>query len=300
MRRFFAELLPHLVDGQCMILRSTVYPGTTEKIREIIARVGQGASTSPSAPSGSPQGRRWRSSSSSRRSSRAATTTARRWPPICSAGSPSRSSGCTPLEAELTKIFANVWRYIQFATANQFFMIATDYGLDFYRDLRRADPRLSADGRTCPRAGSPPAPACSRTRCSLPRRPNNSSRSAMRRCSINEGLPNFLVRHMKLRYSPAELTGRHARHGVQGRQRRPPRVALVQAPQDPRVRGRRGPLHRRLHRGPVASSARRGRSSVPTCSSSAAPHSEYRTLVLPDGKPVVDIWNIFGKGASLA
>ena len=30
----------------------------------------------------------------------------------------------SPLEAELTKIFANVWRYIQFATANQFFMIA--------------------------------------------------------------------------------------------------------------------------------------------------------------------------------
>ena len=28
----------------------------------------------------------------------------------------------------------------------------------------------------------------------------------MRRCSINEGLPNYLVRHMKLRYSLADLT----------------------------------------------------------------------------------------------
>ena len=34
MRRFFDELLPHLVDGQCLILRSTVYPGTTEKVRD--------------------------------------------------------------------------------------------------------------------------------------------------------------------------------------------------------------------------------------------------------------------------
>ena len=29
----------------------------------------------------------------------------------------------------------------------------------------------------------------------------------------------------------------------------------------------------------------------------AAPHSDYRTLVIPDGKPVVDVWNFFGKGA---
>jgi UDP-N-acetyl-D-mannosaminuronic acid dehydrogenase len=31
-----------------------------------------------------------------------------------------------------------------------------------------------------------------------------------------------------------------------------------------------------------------------------APHREYRALRLPEGKPVVDIWNIYGKGASLA
>ena len=27
-----------------------------------------------------------------------------------------------------------------------------------------------------------------------------------------------------------------------------------------------------------------------------APHREYRQLELPDSKPVVDIWNIFGRG----
>ena len=31
-----------------------------------------------------------------------------------------------------------------------------------------------------------------------------------------------------------------------------------------------------------------------------APHREYRGLKLPEGKTVVDIWNIYGKGASLA
>src|SRR2546430_12895787 len=35
-----------------------------------------------------------------------------------------------PIEAELAKLFTNVWRYIKFAAANQFFMIANDHGAD--------------------------------------------------------------------------------------------------------------------------------------------------------------------------
>ena len=38
--RFFVKLLPHLVDGQCIVLRSTVYPGTTEKVRAADRRAG--------------------------------------------------------------------------------------------------------------------------------------------------------------------------------------------------------------------------------------------------------------------
>ena len=30
-----------------------------------------------------------------------------------------------------------------------------------------------------------------------------------------------------------------------------------------------------------------------------APHSDYRSLVIPDDKPVIDVWNFFGKGAQL-
>src|SRR5258708_6432306 len=36
MRRFFGRLVPHLRNGQCVILRSTVYPGSTEKIRDYL------------------------------------------------------------------------------------------------------------------------------------------------------------------------------------------------------------------------------------------------------------------------
>ena len=38
-----------------------------------------------------------------------------------------------PLEAELTKLMANSWRYLEFAIANQFYMIAQKSGVDFYK-----------------------------------------------------------------------------------------------------------------------------------------------------------------------
>lgn len=39
----------------------------------------------------------------------------------------------TPLEAELSKLMANSWRYLEFAIANQFYMIAESRGVDFHR-----------------------------------------------------------------------------------------------------------------------------------------------------------------------
>ncbi|MBP9837305.1 MAG: nucleotide sugar dehydrogenase [Proteobacteria bacterium] len=39
----------------------------------------------------------------------------------------------SPIEAELTKLMANSWRYLEFAIANQFYMIAESKGVDFYK-----------------------------------------------------------------------------------------------------------------------------------------------------------------------
>ncbi len=40
LRRFFVDLRCHLVEGQCVILRSTVFPGATEKVRELLVSSG--------------------------------------------------------------------------------------------------------------------------------------------------------------------------------------------------------------------------------------------------------------------
>ncbi len=52
----------------------------------------------------------------------------------------------TPLEAEVTKLMANAWRYVEFAIANQFYMIAESSGVDFqriYQAIRYRYPRAS-------------------------------------------------------------------------------------------------------------------------------------------------------------
>src|SRR5665213_3216876 len=43
----------------------------------------------------------------------------------------------TPLEAEYAKLICNAFRYIEFATANQFFMMLEAAGLDYHRLLEK-------------------------------------------------------------------------------------------------------------------------------------------------------------------
>ena len=143
--RFFVSMMPYLVDGQTLILRSTLYPGTTEKVDALLRASGRNVHVA-FCPERIAQGYAMRELVSCHRSSRAATT---RRPSVATdlfgRIAPSIIP-MQPVEAELTKIFANVWRYIQFATANQFFMIATDFGLDFYKiydGLTRDYPRMA-------------------------------------------------------------------------------------------------------------------------------------------------------------
>ena len=246
MRRFFATLLPYLRDGQCLILRSTVYPGTTEKVRAMVEasgkslhiafcpeRVAQGKAMEeltelPQIVSGCDEEAVTMAGALFGRIAKSIITMA-------------------PLEAELTKIFANVSRYIQFATANQFLMIAADFGVDFYKihdALTRDYPRMAG----LPKGGFAAGPCLFKDTMQLAAANNNTFSLGHSAMLINEGLPNFLVRHAKLRYDLATMRVGVLGMAFKGGERRPARVALVQAPQDPRVRGGRGPLHRRLHR----------------------------------------------------
>jgi UDP-N-acetyl-D-mannosaminuronic acid dehydrogenase len=294
LKHFFESLLPHLADGQCLILRSTVYPGTTEKTRDLLEaagkrvhvafcpeRVAEGRAmveirTLPQIVSGCDE------------------EAARRAEALFARVAPSTIRLST-LEAELTKIFANVWRYVQFATANQFFMIAGDYGLDFYRiydALTRDYPRMAG----LPRAGFAAGPCLFKDTMQLSAACNNNFALGHAAMLINEGLPNYVVRKMKERFAPlGEKTV-----GVLG-------MAFKAESDDPRES-----LSYKLRK-LLDYEARRvlctdeyieapdflplgdviARSDVLVV---GAPHRAYRDPDTLGGKPVVDIWNLYGKG----
>ena len=65
-----------------------------------------------------------------------------------------------PEEAELAKLFTNSYRYIKFAAANQLFMMANDFGLDYER-IR------SAVIEDYPRAADLPGPGFAAGPCLL-------------------------------------------------------------------------------------------------------------------------------------
>ena len=101
-----------------------------------------------------------------------------------------------PLEAELAKLFNNVWRYIQFAIANQFFQIADQHGLDFYKiydALTYRYPRAA----TFPKAGFAAGPCLFKDTMQLAAYSDNSFFLGHAAMLINEGLPNHIVMMLK-------------------------------------------------------------------------------------------------------
>jgi len=296
-QRFFVDMLPHLVDGQCLILRSTLYPGTTEKVDALLRSSGRRVHVA-FCPERIAQGHAMRELVEL---------------PQIVAGCDDEATGIAnelfgriapsiiemrPLDAELTKIFANSWRYIQFATANQFFMIANDFGVDFYQiydALTRDYPRMAG----LPGSGFTAGPCLLKDTMQLAAA--TESRFSLGRAAIqvNEGLPDYVVRQMKSRYRLGTLTVGilgmafkgdidDARESLSYKLRKILEYeAAAVICTDPYVcEPRFVPVEEVLDRADVLVLG--------------APHSDYRSLVIPQDKPVIDVWNFFGKGARLA
>ena len=128
------DLLPHLSDDQLVVLRSTVSPGTTDWLYDYLRANGRNPKVS-FCPERIVQGQ--------------AVEEIRLLTQIVSGTTPEaewkaaalferispRIVRLTPIEAEFAKLFSNAYRYIQFATANQFYMIANAAGVDYSRVL---------------------------------------------------------------------------------------------------------------------------------------------------------------------
>ncbi len=292
-RRFFASLLPDLQDGQCLVLRSTVYPGTTEKINEMVRAAGKHLHVA-FCPERVAQGKALRELGELPQIISGCDDTAVEMVGALFSRVARSIITMSPLEAELTKIFTNVWRYIQFATANQFFMIAADQGVDFYKihdALTRDYPRMAG----LPKGGFAAGPCLFKDTMQLAAANHNSFSLGHSAMLINEGLPDFLVRHAKLRYDLSrkrvgilgmafKADSDDSRESLSYKLRKLLQYEAAEVlPTDVYIKNPSFfPLEEVVRRADLLFVG--------------APHREYRDLEIPHSTPVIDVWNFYGKG----
>lgn len=197
------QIKPHLRDGQVLILRSTLFPGTSEKIHGLLRASGLDVGVS-FCPERIAQGK--------------ALDELPVIPQIIS-GTDERAlsvaraifSALTPTvvelglaEAELAKLFSNAWRYIKFAVSNQFYMIAADKGLDFDR-IRNAMMLNYDRAADFPTAGFAAGPCLFKDTMQLAAYNRQNFALGHAAMLINETLPDFLVDQVKRDRSLAGL-----------------------------------------------------------------------------------------------
>jgi UDP-N-acetyl-D-mannosaminuronic acid dehydrogenase len=288
--RALEELAEHFADGQLLVLRSTVYPGVTAKVEQLVR--GRGLEVDVAfCPERIAEGK--------------ALTEVFELPQIVSGGNDravdragklfrnltSEVVRLQPEEAELAKLFTNAWRYIKFAAANQFFMIANDYGLDFEK-IRSALARDYPRAADMPMAGFAAGPCLFKDTAQLAAFNNNNFHLGQAAMMINEGLPLYVVSRLERRFDLSDMTV-----GILG-------MAFKSGSDDTRsslsyklkriLRFKAGNV---LCTDPYVISDPElvpldevlGHSDVLVV---GAPHPEYRDLRV--GVPVADIWNVLG------
>jgi UDP-N-acetyl-D-mannosaminuronic acid dehydrogenase len=194
----FTAIQPHLDPEQTIVIRSTVFPRTC---RQIAKQLGK-------------DGRAWHVAYCPERIAQGyAIRELDTLPQIVSGCSPEALVRATTLfsliapqvihleveEAELAKLFTNAWRYIQFAAANQFYMIAQTIGVDF-NHVRKAMVDGYGRAASLPSAGFAAGPCLLKDTMQLAAFNASGFSLGQAAMAINEGLPSFIVSGLKHRY----------------------------------------------------------------------------------------------------
>ncbi|NYJ02891.1 UDP-N-acetyl-D-mannosaminuronic acid dehydrogenase [Nocardioides thalensis] len=108
-------------------------------------------------------------------------------------------------EAELAKLFANVYRYIKFATVNQFYMIANERGLDF-EEIRRVVTQDYPRAADMPRAGFAAGPCLFKDTMQLAAFNDNNFALGHAAMLVNEGLPLHVVSRLEQQHDLSKMT----------------------------------------------------------------------------------------------
>jgi UDP-N-acetyl-D-mannosaminuronic acid dehydrogenase len=199
-----AALVPYLRDDQLLVLRSTVYPGVTRLVEERLAAHGMKTDVA-FCPERIAEGKAFTELYSlpqivSGRKTSAVTRATELFGLLTDS-----IVETTPEEAELAKLFTNTWRYIKFAAANQFYMIANEHGIDFEK-VRHAITFDYPRANDMPGAGFAAGPCLFKDTMQLAAFNNNNFFLGHASMMVNEGLPMYLVDRMDRRFELKNLT----------------------------------------------------------------------------------------------
>jgi UDP-N-acetyl-D-mannosaminuronic acid dehydrogenase len=192
------QIAPHLRDGALVVMRSTVYPSTTGYVRHHLEARGCHVDVA-FCPERIAEGH--------------ALEELHSLPQIIGADDDRSADRATALfsriaaktirtstkEAELAKLFTNTWRYMKFAVANQFFMIADQAGVDYTNVLRaiREDYPRALD---LPGPGFAAGPCLFKDTMQLAAFTSDHFPLGQAAMQVNEGLPAYIVSALERRY----------------------------------------------------------------------------------------------------
>ena len=197
-KEFIDDYYKYFTDNQTLILRSTVYPGTSDWLHNYLEKKSKKIDVS-FCPERIAEGK--------------AIEEIYNLPQIVSAYSSKVTKIVSnlfkkltkdiivldPTEAELAKLYTNSWRYIQFAIANQFYMLANGHGKDFYKiydAMTFKYPRT----QSFPKAGFAAGPCLFKDTMQLSSFDNNKFFLGHSAMLINEGMPAFIVEELEKKF----------------------------------------------------------------------------------------------------
>jgi UDP-N-acetyl-D-mannosaminuronic acid dehydrogenase len=196
-------MLPRLADGQLLVLRSTVFPGTTDWLASYLKAQGRNLKVA-FCPERVVQGFGLKE--------------LREMPQIVSGTTPQAERDAAalferitpevvlvrPIEAEFAKLFSNAYRYIEFAATNEFYLVARSAGVDYQRVLKAMKhnyPRL----KSMPRPGFAAGPCLVKDTMQLSAFARNQFGLGHAALLINEGLVLHVVEDLKRHYDLATM-----------------------------------------------------------------------------------------------
>lgn len=194
--RMVDRYAPYLKNGQTLILRSTVYPGTSERLQRVLKKKGKKVDVA-FCPERIVQGNSLKELRELPQIVSAFNqTTVDRVSNLFKRISPKVVVTEHPIEAELAKLYSNAWRYIKFSVANQFYIMADQHGLDYHR-IHDAMIRDYPRNNDMPRPGFAAGPCLFKDTMQLAAFNHNNFFLGHSAMLINEGMPNYIIQKIR-------------------------------------------------------------------------------------------------------